>query len=459
MSQANITERHKAPANWLDRRARSLVIGKLRDLAFGQIVLHDSEGTVLLGQPSVVQANLYVHQPRFYRHAILGGTLAVAESYLRGDWDCDDLTALFRIFVRNRQTSGRFDRGLARLGGFAHRLFHRWHANSRTGSRRNIGAHYDLGNDFFRLWLDDTLAYSSGIFPTAAATMQEASVEKFDRVCRMLRLRATDQVLEIGSGWGGFAIHAAKNYGCHVTTTTISKEQFDFVQQRINAEGISDRIQLLQRDYRELKGQFDKLVSIEMIEAVGHEYLDQYFGQCSSLLKPDGSLFLQAIVMPEHSYGPYLKSVDFIQRYVFPGGCLPSLGAIMGSVGRSTDLRLVQADDFAPHYAETLRRWRAAFGNQLDQVRQQGYSDEFIRLWNYYLCYCEAAFEERHVGVLQVQFNKPLCRDDAMDFTPTVTTPHEVEVRRSNEYSSSNEISSTERPAVQSIRERSFCQQ
>lgn len=396
----------------LDRFARRVVTSQLSGLTRGEIILRDANGVSELGEAADLKVSLQVHRPRFFRQAVLGGKLSVADSYLRGDWDCDDLTSLCRIFVRNRQSGDRLDRGAAKLAGYGHRLFHWWNQNSRNGSRRNIAAHYDLGNDFYRLWLDETLAYSSGIFPEPESSMQEASVEKFDRVCRKLDLHTDDEVLEIGTGWGGFAMHAATQYGCHVTTTTISQEQFSVANQRINDAGLQEQVSLLQEDYRDLRGQFDKLVSIEMIEAVGHKYLDQYLGQCGKLLRPDGSMVLQAIVMPEHSYANYLQSVDFIQRYVFPGGCLPSLEAILGAAGRKTDLRFVHAEDFAPHYAETLRRWRQSFQLRLDDVRQLGYSEEFIRLWNYYLCYCEAAFEERYVGVLQVQFDKPECRRD-----------------------------------------------
>jgi cyclopropane-fatty-acyl-phospholipid synthase len=400
------------PLSFLDRLARRVVTKQLAGLRRGEITLRDSSGSILLGERADLQATMLVHRPQFFRQALLGGTLSVAESYLCGDWDCDDLTSLLRIFVRNRDSASKLDGGLAKLASYGHRLFHWWRANSRTGSRRNISAHYDLGNDFFRLWLDDTMAYSSGIFPAPGASLRDASIEKFDRVCRKLSLRPSDQVLEIGTGWGGFAIHAAKNYGCHVTTTTISREQFEVAQQRIKEAGLANQVMLLQQDYRDLRGQFDKLVSIEMVEAVGYRFLDEYFRQCGRLLRPHGSLVLQAIVMSERGYGKYLKSVDFIQRYVFPGGCLPSLGAILASIGRTTDLRFVHAEDFAPHYAETLRRWRQSFHIRLDDVRRLGYSEQFVRLWNYYLCYCEAAFEERHVGVLQIQFDKPQCRRD-----------------------------------------------
>jgi cyclopropane-fatty-acyl-phospholipid synthase len=244
--------------------------------------------------------------------------------------------------------------------------------------------------------------------------MVAASTEKFDRVCRKLDLGPNDHVLEIGTGWGGFALHAASNYGCRVTTTTISQQQFTAARERIDAAGLEDRIRLLGSDYRDLQGRFDKLASIEMIEAVGRRHFDTYFRRCGELLRPEGTFVLQAIVMPERGYDRYLRSVDFIQRYIFPGGCLPSVGAILESVGRTTDLRFVHAEDFAPHYAETLRRWRAAFQSQEDRVRSLGYDERFIRMWNYYLCYCEAAFEERSVGVVQLQFDKPQCKRDPL---------------------------------------------
>lgn len=401
--------------NFADRLARRTLVSQLAQLTRGHITLLDISGKLTFGRESDLSATLRVHHPRFFRNAVLGGTLSVAESYLQGDWDCDDLVSLLRIFARNRGCATRLDRGFTRLLGVGHRLFHWWHCNTREGSRRNIGAHYDLGNDFFRSWLDETMAYSCGIFRTNEASLPEASLEKFDTICRTLDLRPSDHVLEIGTGWGGFAIHAAMDYWCRVTTTTISSEQHEEARQRIKQAGIAGRITLLQQDYRDLRGQFDKLVSIEMIEAVGHRYLDDYFGQCNRLLRPDGAMLLQAIVMPERAHKQYLRSVDFIQRYVFPGGCLPSLGSILASVARATEMRFVQALDLSPHYAETLRRWRAAFIAHLDDVRALGYSEQFIRLWNYYLCYCEAAFEERCVGVLQILLEKPECRRQFYD--------------------------------------------
>lgn len=392
--------------------ARRVFCQTLSGLRHGRIYLDDPWESRWFGETGGLEAALIVRDAGFFRHLLTGGTLAAAESYLRGGWDCDDLTTLFRIFLRNRGHASRLDQRLARGAAALHRLPHAWRRNSLRGSRRNIGAHYDLGNDFFRLWLDDTLAYSSGIFVGPEASLREASLEKFDRVCRKLDLRTDDHILEIGSGWGGFAMHAAGAYGCRVTTTTISGQQAELARARIQAAGLSDRIRLVEQDYRLLRGTYDKLVSIEMIEAVGHRYLDQFFGQCSNLLTQCGSLVLQVIVMPEQGYRQYLRSADFIQRYVFPGGCLPSAGAMLAAVGRTTDLRLVHLEDFAPHYAETLWRWRQAFHGRLDDVRRLGYPERFIRMWDYYLCYCEAAFAERYISLLQIQFDKPDCQRD-----------------------------------------------
>ena len=427
----------------IDQLARRALVGRLAGLRRGEITLEDATGSTRLGQPADLSPTIRVHDRRFFREAVLGGTLSVAETYLRGAWDCDNLTDLFRLFIRNMDAATRLEGGVARISGMAQSLYHWWRGNSRSGSRRNISEHYDLGNDFFALWLDDTMAYSSGIFLGSDVSLGDASLEKIDRACRKLELKPQEHLLEIGSGWGALAVHAAQNYRCQVTTTTISKEQYEVARNRIDNAGLADRVSLLQQDYRDLDGHFDKLVSIEMIEAVGYRYLDQYFGKCSSLLRPDGSLVLQAIVAPERGYAEYLRNVDFIQRYIFPGGCLPSMAAMLESVGRSTDLRFVHAEDFAPHYAETLRRWRTAFFERLDDVRTQGYSEEFIRLWTYYLCYCEAVFEERHIGVVQIQFDKPLCRRDPIRLSeraaasnrppisrPAATASAETTVRR-----------------------------
>jgi cyclopropane-fatty-acyl-phospholipid synthase len=263
------------------------------------------------------------------------------------------------------------------------------------------------------LFLDDTMTYSSGIFEAEHTTLREASVAKYDRICRKLQLTPRDHLLEIGTGWGGMAIHAARNFGCRVTTTTISRQQFELARQRIAAAGLDDRITLLMQDYRDLVGQFDKLVSIEMIEAVGHDYLPTYFRKCSELLKPDGMMCLQAITIPDHRYEPYRRSVDFIQRYIFPGGCLPCTATI-GRALQQTDFRTFHWEEFGPDYARTLACWRDNFFANLGRIRALGYPETFLRMWDYYLSYCEAGFRERLTGVSQILLTKPLCRREPL---------------------------------------------
>ncbi len=399
-----------------NRSVRALVLKKLAALRGGSVRLSDPAGIQMLGTGGA-PISVRVDDQRFYRRVALGGSLGAAESYIAGEWQCDDLMGLMRLFVRNRHAASRLDRGWCWLMQVGARIGHWRRSNTRRSSRRNIGAHYDLGNDFFQLWLDDTLAYSSGVFPQWNATLREASLEKFDRVCRKLDLRPGDRVLEIGTGWGGFALHAARHFGCHVTTTTISREQHALACQRVKAAGLTDQITVLNCDYRDLTGQFDKLVSIEMIEAVGPQFLDAFFRKCGELLKPSGSMVLQGIVMPEHDYDKYLASVDFIRKHVFPGGSLPSAAALLESAGRASRLRCVQLEDFAPHYAETLRRWRANFEARLPEIRTLGYTERLIRLWRYYLCYCEAGFEERQVSVVQLVFDNAACRRDALLLT------------------------------------------
>ncbi|MFO0901922.1 MAG: cyclopropane-fatty-acyl-phospholipid synthase family protein [Pirellulales bacterium] len=406
------------PLGRIDRTARGLLARRFEQLNHGRLRIVDHDGTHLFGRRHLddgdLDAAVFVERPEFYRHAIMGGTLSIAESYLRGDWSCSDLASLFRLFTRNIGLSDGLDSGLRRLMHWPARIYHWLHANSRSGSQRNIHLHYDLGNDFFALMLDETMAYSSGIYPRASSSLWEASVEKMDRLCRKLDLRSTDHLLEVGTGWGGLAMHAAEHYGCRVTTTTISREQHQEAATRVARAGLGDRVTVLLCDYRDLVGQFDKIVSVEMVEAVGHEYLPQYFGQLSRLLKPEGTLAIQGIVMGDQRHAQYLRSVDFIQRYVFPGGCLPSVGSLVDASARGSDLRLVHLEDFAEHYARTLADWRVRFLERLDDVRALGYPERFLRLWDYYLCYCEAGFAERYLSVVHVQFDKPGCTRDPL---------------------------------------------
>ena len=329
-------------------------------------------------------------------------------------WHCDDLTGLAQLFLRNPQVLYGLNRGPGRLMSLTHKVWHALRRNTLQGSRNNIAAHYDLGNDMFALFLDETMMYSCAIFDHPQATLHQASVEKLERICHKLDLCADDHLLEIGSGWGGLAIHAARRYGCRVTTTTISREQYQMTQQRVAEAGLGERITVLCEDYRKLSGQYDKLVSIEMIEAVGHAYFDTYFAKCSSLLKPDGLMLLQSITIADQRYTAAKRSVDFIQRYIFPGGCLPSVAVISDAVARNTDLRIAHLEDIGTHYATTLKHWRKRFLARLDTVRALGYPEEFIRMWEYYLCYCEGGFRERAIGTAQVLLGKPLNRRNVL---------------------------------------------
>ena len=328
---------------------------------------------------------------------------------MAGFWEADDLVSVVRLVVRNREVLAGVEGGLARLTMPLHRLFQAARRNTRDGSRRNIVAHYDLGNDFYSLFLDETLTYSCALFERDDMTLAEASTAKYDRLCRKLDLREADRVLEIGSGWGGFALHAAGRYGCRVTTTTISREQHELASRRVREAGLADRVEVLLCDYRDLTGTFDKLVSIEMIEAVGHHYLDAYFRCVSERLAPDGLAAIQAITIVDHAYEQQLRQADFIKRYVFPGSFLPSVAAICAAVARAADLRLVHLEDLTPHYARTLAAWRERFLARADDVRRLGFPESFLRLWEYYLCYCEGAFRERYIGDAQLLFAKPRC--------------------------------------------------
>jgi len=292
----------------------------------------------------------------------------------------------------------------------SHRLGHRLKANSKSRSRRNIQAHYDLGDDLFELFLDPTMSYSSAVYPSPGASLEEAAVHKLDLVCRKLRLTPDDHLLEIGTGWGGLALHAASRYGCRVTTTTISDNQFRAARAKVKAAGLEDRVTVLKKDYRDLEGQYDKLVSIEMIEAVGHQYMDTYIRVCGERLKPHGRALIQAILMSDRNFDNYIRSVDFIQKYIFPGGALPSISSISSSVRRMTDLQITGFHDITRDYARTLADWRRRFMSRLREVRALGYPEEFIRMWEYYLCYCEGGFAERAICTAQIVFDKPLCR-------------------------------------------------
>ena len=392
------------------RAARSLVCQQLSQLAHGTLVIREQNDQILTigdGDSRHPAAELVIHHQSTWKDLLTGGSIGAAESYVAGDWSTPDLVALLRFFTRNIDVMNRFEDRFSWLTKPALKGLHWLNRNTRDGSRKNIRAHYDLGNDLFEAFLDPTMMYSSAIYPEAESTLDEAAVCKLDVICRKLALQPDDRVIEIGTGWGGFAIHAAKHYGCHVTTTTISREQLDLARERVKVEGLEDRITLLFDDYRDLEGQFDKLVSIEMIEAVGPQFLDSYFSQISRLLKPTGLALVQAITIPEQRYHRALKNVDFIQRFIFPGSFIPSFGAIFESVRTGSDLVVTETQDIGFHYARTLRDWCNRFMANRTRLEKAGYDGAFQRLWQFYFAYCEAGFSERAIGVSQIVFAKP----------------------------------------------------
>ncbi|MGB5490489.1 MAG: cyclopropane-fatty-acyl-phospholipid synthase family protein [Woeseiaceae bacterium] len=404
VDSAAFLAKRQAPG-WLDRLARRLVRRRLALIEKGEITIIENGHQETFGKRAEefpVSVVIRVNSPAFYSDIAFGGSVGSGEAYIQGYWECSELQGLVQILLRNRGVLDDLDSGAALVKRPLRKLFHWVNRNTRRGSQRNIAAHYDLGNDFYKLWLDTQMMYSSAYFPSATASLEEAAVAKLERICEKLDLKETDNVIEIGTGWGGFAIHAASHYGCHVTTTTISEQQYDYAKARVHAMGLADKVTLLKNDYRDLQGQYDKLVSIEMIEAVGHEYLDTFFEKCASLLKPEGEMLLQAITIEDQRYEKAKNTVDFIKRYVFPGGFLPSLTAMTSSMTRVTHLRAIAVEDIGPHYAMTLRHWRERFFDKLGEVRQQGFSDEFIRMWEFYLCYCEGAFVERAIGTVQL---------------------------------------------------------
>ena len=398
----------------LDRRLRAQLLKQLGQLRECEVVLEDAEGSVRLGTAvegrETLRCRMRVSDPAFYRMAAAQGSVGAGESYMDGHWSCDDLVALIRILVINRDLLDAMEGGLARFGGWALRAWHALQRNTRSGSRRNIAAHYDLGNDLFKLFLCENLMYSSAVFADPSESLELASTRKLDRICRKLDLQPGEHVVEIGTGWGGFAIHAARHYGVRVTTTTLSKEQRELALSRIEQAGLSGQIEVLLSDYRDLQGRYDKLVSIEMIEAIGHQYLDTYFAKVRSLLKDDGMALIQAITIEDHRYAQALRAVDFIKRFIFPGSFIPSVQAMQGAIARSSDLKLYNLEDIGPSYALTLRHWRQRFMDRLPEVRTLGYPERFIRMWEFYLCYCEGGFIERSIGDVQLLLTAPRCR-------------------------------------------------
>ena len=402
---------------WKVRTARRLVLRSMGRIAKGELRLSEVSGSKtkgeaevwLFGQPTKdeLHAGITVLDPRFWVCMVTGGALGAAEAYAEGWWHTDNLTAAIQLFARNRDVLQRIDGGFAKWSAPLLRRLHRSNRNTLQGSKRNIEAHYDLSNEFFSLFLDPTMTYSCGLFAAESTTLEEAQLAKMDHLCRKLELSPDKHLLEVGTGWGGFARHAALEYGCRVTTTTISKEQHAWAEKVIAADGLEGRVELLLQDYRSLEGKYDRVVSVEMVEAVGADFLGEYFSTLGSLLKPGGVAAVQAITIQDQDFERASRHIDFIKRYIFPGSCIPSVTAMCQAMTNDSDLKLIHLEDFTPHYATTLDRWSVALKKQHAKARAMGLDDHFLRTWEYYFRYCEGGFAERHIGLVQMMMAKP----------------------------------------------------
>ncbi|TBR38448.1 class I SAM-dependent methyltransferase [Marinomonas agarivorans] len=420
-STANIKIEQNNKISTLDKIAKKLVLASLSKLQLGHLIIEDRSAKDSNGidvQPEIYHfgespenaacsAHICVEEYSAYRSVFFNSSIGAGEAYMQKSWTTPDLLAVIRLMVMNLEQINKMDNSRPIWKRIGTKFIHLLNSNTKKGSKKNISAHYDLGNDFFSLFLDPTMMYSAAMYPHQNASLSEASTFKLDQICQKLQLSADDHLLEIGTGWGGMAIHAAKHYGCKVTTTTISQEQYDFAKQKVIEEGLEDRITLLLEDYRNLTGKYDKLVSIEMIEAVGHRFYDSYFRQCCSLLKQKGLMLIQAITIADQRYQQAKNSVDFIQRYIFPGGCLPSNAIISQKVANKTDMQIIAIEDITEHYADTLLDWRMAFMDKLQQVKNMGFDDTFCRMWEFYLCYCEGGFRERAISTAHFLMAKP----------------------------------------------------
>ena len=377
-----------------------------------RVTLPDGEVKTFGGADKSVTANIRIVNPRFYKRIVLFGDIGFGEAYVDGDWETDSITNVISWMILNVENNPAISGSGKKFSPISllkvlNRAYHKFNMNTKSKSKKNISDHYDLNNDFFKLWLDDSMTYSSAIFTDKNEDLYKAQLEKYDRICRELKLKPTDHVLEIGSGWGGFSIYAAENYGCRITTTTISEEQYKYARNLIAENKLDDRIEILVKDYRELNGSYDKIVSIEMLEAVGHEFLPKYFSKVNELLKPNGAIAIQVITSHDSNYEQLRKGVDWIQKHIFPGSLLPSVGAINSAVNKTSNLYLHDLKNFGLDYAKTLKLWRDKFNSKLNEVFKLNFKNSFIRKWNYYLSYCEAAFSMRNISVVQMVYTRP----------------------------------------------------
>ena len=386
---------------------KKLIHQRLSQIKDAQIIIKDGKSTKRYGKPGKLSATIDVLDTAFYKSIIFEGTIGASESFIRGEWRSPNLTNVIRVLAKNIEAQDKLENFFSLLSQPFLKVIHKLNENSVKGSKKNIARHYDLSNDFFSLFLDKNMMYSSAIYKTRKTSLEHAAINKLDIICKKLNLKKTDHVIEIGTGWGGFAIYAAKNYGCKVTTTTISIEQYKFAKYRVKEVGLSGKIEVLLKDYRLLKGQYDKLVSIEMIEAVGHQFYDEYFKSISQLLKDDGDALIQAITIKDQRYSKAIKSVDFIQKYIFPGSCIPSITAIQNSLTNSTDLVINNIEDIGHHYARTLSDWRERFLKNKQEIRKLGFDEKFLRMWLFYFAYCEGGFEEKVISDIHLHITKP----------------------------------------------------
>lgn len=404
----NNTQQLADQSSRFDQFIKSQLFKQLGKIKNAHLHIQDSDGHYDFGDvTSVLKANIVVHDKDFYKAIALQGSIGAAEQYMMNHWDSHNLTDLIRLFVRNQDILDGLEGGSAWLKNNLLKIMHYFNKNSKKGSKKNIAEHYDLGNDLFQLFLDKHMMYSSAIYQNQDDSLEQASEYKLKTICEKLELTANDHVIEIGTGWGGLAVYMAKNYGCKVTTTTISTEQHDYALKRINEEGLEDKITLLKEDYRNLSGQYNKLVSIEMIEAVGHHYLPTYLKKCNELLTDDGIALIQAITIEDHRYQQALKSVDFIKKYIFPGSFIPSIGEILKVNAESTTMKLFNLEDFGKSYAYTLNAWNRRFKKQLKKADELGYNHTFQRMWEFYFCYCEGGFLENSISVVHMVMTKP----------------------------------------------------
>ncbi|MGK0408641.1 MAG: cyclopropane-fatty-acyl-phospholipid synthase [Shewanella psychromarinicola] len=405
------TESSMTQASLSDSLARKILLRALAHLAEGHLTIVDGNQTSEFGNVnSNVHATMQVKHANFYRQVVFGGSIGAGEAYIQGHWSSPDLTKVVQIFAKNLALLDNIERYFSWLSNSVNRIKHVFNRNSEQGSKRNILAHYDLGNDMYKQFLDPEMMYSSALYPSDDSNLNEAQLHKLHTICERLDLSPGQTLLEVGTGWGALAIYAAKHYGVNVTTTTISDAQYEFAVERVKQLGLEDKITLLKQDYRLLTGEYDRIVSIEMIEAVGHEYLGGFFEKLQHLLKPEGRMLIQAITIADQRYDSYRKSVDFIQRYIFPGGCLPSVSEMTRHIAKKTDMVTWSIDDMGRDYARTLKHWHENFDAAYDKIKALNYGDDFIRMWKFYLSYCEGGFLERTTSTVHLVAVRPLYR-------------------------------------------------